>query len=82
MARDKDAEEGEESVYGGEAREELMDAGEISPEEEAFMEGYDSAEREEDDSASDAYEQAFAQRRAKKRSRRDEEDEEDGEFDE
>ena len=40
MAEDFDSEEHEENVYGSDAREELEENDEISPEEEAFMEGY------------------------------------------
>lgn len=33
----------EENIYSGEARELLLEDGELSPEEEAFMRGYDEA---------------------------------------
>lgn len=54
-----DDEEKEANVYGADAREELGENDEISPEEEAFMEGYDSDEEEEDEFADEEYEQAF-----------------------
>lgn len=57
----------EMNIYGDEAREALMEDGEISPEEEAFMQGYEKAEQEEEESADDVYEQAFAKRSTKKR---------------
>lgn len=38
--------EGEENVYGEEAREDLIDSDEISAEEEGFMSGYDEATEE------------------------------------
>ena len=37
----------DESVYSEEAREELLEDAEISPEEEAFMRGYEEASPEE-----------------------------------
>jgi hypothetical protein len=47
MARKKhDEEYSEEDVYAEEAREELLDDAEISPEEEAFMRGYEEADSE------------------------------------
>jgi hypothetical protein len=51
-------EEREEDVYG-EAREDLAENDEISPEEEAFMEGYDSNEDFEEKTDNDKYEKAF-----------------------
>ncbi len=45
MATDEyGAEEGEENVYHEDAREELVDNDELTPEEEAFMRGYDEDE--------------------------------------
>lgn len=82
MARDQEFEGEEESVYGDEGREELMEADEISAAEEGFSAGYDSTDREEEDSSNDAYEQAFAGReKPKKRASRrvDDEDEPDDE---
>jgi|GEM_PF-3021554 len=83
MADDPDAEE--RNVYGNNARETLMEDGAISAEEEAFMQGYDEAESEEDDASDDAYEAAFAKRIKKRRSRasvqiEDEEEEYDPEM--
>ena len=49
MARDVDAEQGEEEIYDDDTREELVEDDELSPEEEAFMKGYDEAYDEEDD---------------------------------
>ena len=40
-------EEQEENVYSEEGREESVESGEISAEEEAFMKGYDEAEDKE-----------------------------------
>lgn len=37
----------EENVYSESMREDFVDADEISPEEEAFMKGYDEADEEE-----------------------------------
>lgn len=45
--KDKDSEkigEGEENVYSDEVREDLVESGEISAEEEGFMMGYDEAD--------------------------------------
>lgn len=67
MAPNDQPEEKEQNIYGDSARQSLMEDGEISAEEDAFMAGYESSEAEEEDSASDAYEQAFATRRSKKR---------------
>ena len=51
---DGNMDEGEENVYNDEAREDLVDNDELSPEEEAFMKGYDEAsEPDELDDASD-----------------------------
>ncbi len=78
MARDEESEGGDPGVYGDEGREELMEAGEISAEEDAFMQGYDHADSDEEDTASDAYEAAFEGRKEKKRkSRREDLDDED-----
>lgn len=63
---DDESTSGEENVYADKSREDLIENGEISPEEEAFMEGYDESEKEEGDSASEAYENAFKTRRRKK----------------
>jgi len=46
---DYNSEEHEENLYSEERREEYIDGGEISAEEEAFMKGYDSADDEEDE---------------------------------
>ena len=80
MARTDDPDESEQNVYGNQARETLMDDGEISPEEDAFMQGYDQPEEESDESASDAYEGAFETKQPKrKRSKRDDLDVEEEE---
>ena len=39
----------EESVYDEGSREELVEGGEISPEEAAFMKGYDDASEDQED---------------------------------
>ncbi|MFH2027998.1 MAG: hypothetical protein ABIJ08_02590 [Nanoarchaeota archaeon] len=49
MARDVDdelVEFDDSSVYGDEAREDMMDGDALSPEEEAFMRGYEEANDE------------------------------------
>jgi len=47
MAEDEDKEEKEEeTVYDEEGREELVEQGEISPEEAGFMKGYEEADEE------------------------------------
>ncbi len=50
MAKDDadDEEETEENVYKGKKRQDLVDNDEISPEEEGFMEGYDTEDEEEE----------------------------------
>jgi hypothetical protein len=45
---DSNEEKAEDSVYNEEGREELVEGGEISPEEAAFMKGYEEADEEED----------------------------------
>jgi hypothetical protein len=52
-------EDQEEDVYGSAAREQLEENDEISPEEEAFMEGYESDFEEDDEEEDDDYEDAF-----------------------
>jgi len=47
MAEDEEEKEGE--VYDEEGREELVEGGEISPEEAGFMKGYDEAEGEDEE---------------------------------
>jgi len=42
-------EEKEENVYDEEGREELVDSGEISPEEAGFMQGYEKADEEKEE---------------------------------
>lgn len=39
----------EDSVYDKEGREELIEGDEVSPEEEAFMKGYEEADEEEEE---------------------------------
>lgn len=49
--KEKDKEklgEEEENVYSDDVREDLVESGEISPEEEGFMKGYDKAEEEDE----------------------------------
>ncbi len=50
-----------EEVYSGEGREDLVDNDEMSPEEEAFMMGYDEEKekKEESKEGDEAYERAF-----------------------
>lgn len=54
-----ESEEKESDVYGDNAREDLAENDEISPEEEAFMEGYDKAEDLDDEVSNEKYEKAF-----------------------
>ena len=42
----KDEEKEEDSVYDKKGREELVDSGEMSPEEAGFMQGYEKADEE------------------------------------
>jgi hypothetical protein len=39
----------DESIYGEARREELIDGDQLSPEEEAFMRGYEEADSQDDD---------------------------------
>lgn len=43
----EDSEETEETIYDEEGRQGLVDDGEISPQEAAFMQGYEAADEEE-----------------------------------
>jgi len=72
-----DPEEKEADVYGNEAREDLAENDEISPEEGAFMEGYEKNEDDEDKVENEKYEKAFEGDSAKTE---EEEEEDDGEF--
>ena len=45
----KDGEKEEETVYDEEGREELVDSGEMSPEEAGFMQGYEEADEEKEE---------------------------------
>jgi len=54
-----DEEEKEVNVYGDEARESLEENDEISPEEEAFMKGYEEDEDADDDIDDPEYEEVF-----------------------
>lgn len=51
MDEDYVAEEGEENVYQENTREELLDNDELSPEEEAFMKGYDDSDEKKGEEA-------------------------------
>lgn len=68
MARDDEISDEFESVYNDEGRQELVDDDEISPEEEAFMAGYDSSEEEKskEDDSDEVYERAFDSADSKK----------------
>lgn len=48
------AEEGEENVYQENTREDLLDNDELSPEEEAFMKGYDDSSEKKSEEAVDS----------------------------
>lgn len=54
-----DPEEKEADVYGDGAREDLEENDEITPEEQAFMEGYDSTDELDEGGENDKYEKAF-----------------------
>ncbi len=54
-----ESEDHEQNVYGAQARERLEENDEISPEEEAFMEGYESDYDEDESEDDEAYEAAF-----------------------
>jgi|TARA_Y100000310_G_scaffold163176_1_gene163046 hypothetical protein len=45
----KDEEKEEDSVYDKKGREELVDSGEMSPEEAGFMQGYEEADEEKEE---------------------------------
>ena len=51
MAEDENPEEKEqeETVYNEEGREELVESGEMSPEEAGFMQGYEQADEEKEE---------------------------------
>ena len=44
-----DGEKEEETVYNKESREELVESGEMSPEEAGFMQGYEEADEEKEE---------------------------------
>ncbi|MFH1770352.1 MAG: hypothetical protein ABH828_02230 [archaeon] len=68
MAQDEDPGNEFESVYNDEGREELVKDDEISPEEEAFMAGYDAEpEEKNDDDDDEEYEKAFEETDSKKK---------------
>ncbi|MFC2134864.1 hypothetical protein ACFLTH_09620 [Bacteroidota bacterium] len=68
MVKDNEIQDQFESVYNDEGREELVEDDEISPEEEAFMAGYDShEEKKKDEDEDDIYEKAFDEAESKKR---------------
>ena len=49
MKEEYNVEEGDENVYEEEGREDLVEDGEITPEENAFMKGYEEANKDEDE---------------------------------
>ncbi len=60
MAPDEEGQEDNDSgVYGHDAREDLAENDEISPEEGAFMEGYDQTPEDEEETENEAYDAAF-----------------------
>ena len=70
MPEEYEEEEKYESVYDDQGREALTENDEISPEEEAFMQGYDEAgEVEESTKGEKEYDEAFEDEKKKKRSR-------------
>jgi hypothetical protein len=56
-----------DSVYDGEGSEHLVEDDEISPEEEAFMQGYteEQEKKEKKHKGDEAYEQAFSEKKKK-----------------
>lgn len=58
-----------EEVYDDESREDLVDNDQISPEEEAFMAGYDEIKEKKNKifEGDEAYERAFEERNIKKK---------------
>lgn len=52
-------EDHEQNVYGDEARDNLMRDDEISPEEEAFMKGYEETEEADEEDDDSDYEASF-----------------------
>lgn len=48
MPEGEEEQEGEETIYDEEGRQELVDDGEITSEEAGFMQGYESADEEEE----------------------------------
>ncbi len=67
MANQDEYDDQFESVYNDGGREELIEDDEISPEEEAFMAGYDADEEaKKDDEGDDPYEKAFEEAETKK----------------
>lgn len=55
----EELEDHEINVYGDEARETMIKDDEISPEEEAFMKGYEEADEVEEEEDDTDYEKAF-----------------------
>ena len=72
-----DAEGKEADVYGDNAREDLAENDEISPEEEAFMEGYDKNEDFDEKTDNDKYEKAFEDENAEDQPAEEDDFEED-----
>ena len=54
-----EGEDHEMNVYGDDARETLIKDDEISPEEEAFMKGYEEADESDEEEDDSDYEKAF-----------------------
>ena len=71
MAQEDNAGEDFESVYDDGGREELVEDDEISPEEEAFMAGYDeSGDEDNEDDSDEAYDKAFEESDSKSKKRK------------
>lgn len=71
-------EENEQNIYS--SRETLMEDGEISAEEDAFMQGYDEPEQDEEEAKNDTYEQAFRTRRRRRKQEPQDPFEEDDDY--
>lgn len=68
MTQDDNPENEFESVYKDKGREELVEDDEITPEEEAFMVGYDSEpEKKEEEDDDEEYDKAFEKTGKKKK---------------
>jgi hypothetical protein len=75
-----ETEDKEADVYGDNAREDLAENDEITPEEQAFMDGYDEGEDLDEKTDNDKYEKAFEEEGSNEERDLEEEDDFDEEF--